>query len=483
MKLAEYEQPEQLPLLTRGPECTVVAREAGFQLFPWQQRVLDKSCAVDAQERFTHQRVTLICPRRNGKTQLVMARILAECLLWSDPDSPAVVLYTAHLGDTARHVFTTFLDLLYNSPWLQSMVDPKKGGRIGYGKGDESVTFTNGAKFHIRARTNSGGRGLECTTLILDEALELKPDHMAALTPLLAKAQARGSGQLWLVSSAGYGKSVVLGEARDRGRAGGPGAGAYFEWTVPRDADPTDPAVRAAANPSVGTVVLSDDFLVSQLHTMNLEDFGREHLGWWTDQLAIPFLPHGAWAQCAAAEPPELPRRARIAFGVELGDMGKQCALVAAVQLPDGTAWVETIQRWAHPDGLDPAGVAADVLKQVKQKRPVMVSGDSYTSGPLLDHLEASGVKVTRLNASQVRDASQTLLAAVTATRVAHPVSYLDDQEMDNAGRAPTGDGLDRLSRKSSTGPSVAAFATAAALHVILGPQPARPQIHTARTA
>ena len=482
MKSAAYEWPESLPALTLGDEVPIIAREAGFSLFPWQQRVIDKACAVDDQDRFIHQRVTLICPRRNGKTQLVMARILAECLLWSDPESPAVVLYTAHLGDTARHVFTTFLDLLHNSRWLQSMVDPKKGGRIGYGKGDESVTFVNGAKFHIRARTNSGGRGLECTTLILDEALELKPDHMSALTPLLAKAQARGSGQLWLVSSAGYGKSVVLAEARDRGRAGGPEAGAYFEWTVPRDADPHDPAVRAEANPSVGTVVLSDSFLVSQLATMNIEDYGREHLGWWTDQLAVPFLPHGAWAQCLA-EPPELPRRARIAFGLELGDMGRQCALVAAVKLPDGRAWVETLQRWAHPDGLDPAGVAADVVAQVKAKRPVMVSADAYTTGPLLDHLEASGVPVNRLSFGGVRDASQTLLAAVTGLRVMHPASYLDDQEMSNAGKAPSGDGLDKLSRKTSTGPSVAAFATAAAVHVILGPQPARPAIHTARSA
>ena len=471
---APYEWPASAPPLTLGPEVQIIAQLAGFQLFPWQQRVLDKACAVDDQDSFTISRVTLICPRRNGKTQLVMARILAECLLWSDPDHPSTVLYTAHLGDTARHVFTTFLDLLHHSPTLQKSV-----ARIGYGKGDESVTFTNGARFHIRARTNSGGRGLECTTLILDEALELKADHMAALTPLLAKAEAQGTGQLWLVSSAGYGKSEVLAQARDRGRAGDDPGLAYFEWVAPREADPTDPAVRAAANPSMGTPVLSDRFLASQLATMSLEDFGREHLGWWTDQQAVPFLPHGAWG-ATTADPPELPARARIAFGVELGDYGRTAALVAAVQLPQGRCWVETLARWSDPDGLDVEAVAADMLAQVKGKRPVMVAGDAYTCGPLLEHLGKAGAPVKRLTFGDVRDASQTLLTGVTGGRILHPAHPQTDVELVNAGKQATGDGLDRLSRKTSTGSSVAAFAVAAAAHIILGPKPGRPAIHSA---
>jgi len=472
-----------MPQASLGPEVPVIAAQAGFQLFDWQQRVLDKACAVelgpDGVERFTHQRVTLICPRRNGKTQLVMARILAECLLWSRPEAPAMVLYTAHLGDTARAVFVHFLDLLNRSPWLKQFTDPKRGGRIGYGKGDESVTFTNGASFQIRARTNAGGRGRECTTLILDEALELKADHLAALTPLLAKAEAGGSGQLWLVSSAGHGKSDVLAQAKDRGRLGEDPAAAYFEWTVPRDADPHDPAVRAAANPSLGTPILSDRFLAGQLATMSLEDFGREHLGWWTDQAAVPLLPHGSWDQCSA-EPPALPARPRIAFGVELGDHGKAAVLTAAVRLTGGSCWVETLDRWENPDGIDVEQLAADVLTHVKQRRPITVAGDAYTCSPLLAHLEQRGVPVKRLTFGDVRDASQTLLAGVTGLRVLHPPNQLTDLELVNAGQTTTGDGLQRLSRKTSTGTSTAAFSTAAAVHMILGPQPAAPAIISA---
>jgi hypothetical protein len=446
-----------------------VARWAGFELFEWQSRVLAKACQVDARGRFTRTHVTLICPRRNGKTQLILARVLAECLLWSDDASPSVVLYTAHLGDTARHVFQTFLDLLARGPWLHHHV-----ARIGYGKGDESVTFTNGARFHIRARTNSGGRGLECSTLILDEALELKDEHMSALTPLLAKAQARGSGQLWMVSSAGYGKSEVLAQARDRGRGDvDDGAAAYFEWCAPRDADPGDVATWEQANPSLYTDVLDARFLRAQYATMSLEAFGREHLGWWTDQAAEPFLPHGAWAQCATSTVPDLPDSARVTFGVELQDYARAAVLAAAVELPDGRAWVEVLTRWADPQGLDPATIADQIAQRAAELRPARVVGDDYTTAAVLDHLEAARVPVERLNYAGVREASLTLLTAVTSMRVLHHPDPSADLEMVNAGRASSGDGLDRLSRKNSTGPSTAAFAVAAALHELFAPAPA----------
>lgn len=474
-KSAAYEWPEAPPLLSRGDEVELVARVlARINLYPWQNRVLGKACAVDAAERWLATHVTIICPRRNGKTYLVLARVLAECLLWSDPDDPAVVLYTAHLGDTAREVFKSFLAILYRSPQLQALVAV---GGVTHGKGDESVTFTNGARFVIRARTNAGGRGLECTTLIIDEALEAKSEHMAALTPLLAKAEAQGRGQLWMLSSAGHGKSDVLRAARDRGREGGDPTLVYVEFTVPRDADPMDPAVRAAANPSVGTPTLSDSYLRSQILLLGLEDGGREHLGWWTDQQSVPFLPHGSWSQCSA-DPPPLPARPRVSFGLELGEHGTAAVLVAAVDLGEGSCWVETIARWEDPNGLDPAAVAADILAEVKLKRPVIVAGDGYTSATLLAHLKAKGVKVDQLNFTGVRDASQSLLAGVTGLRIRHPEDPQTDPELVNAGKAPTGDGLERLSRKASTGPSTAAFATAAAVHHILGPLPGKPAIH-----
>lgn len=476
MSSPSFAAPAGSPGTTLGPEARWAARRAGFHLFDWQAGVLDAAMATKGPEddRLLRSQVTLVCPRRNGKTQLLMARILAGCLAWDE----ASILYTAHLGDTARHTFTAFLELLNNSPWLQAQVDSVK-----YGKGDEGVRFRNGSTFSIRARTASGGRGLECSTLILDEALELRDDHVSALTPLLARANAEGAGQLWLVSSAGHGRSEVLARARDRGRAAAAGEPdpdlAYFEWCASRDADPADPDTWATANPSLGTPVLGPDFLRMQQRSMSGEEFGREHLGWWSSEVAAPFLPHGAWAAGEVPDAPPLPSRALVAFGIEVQDFGRRAALVAGVALGE-QVWTETLHRWANPDGIDLPTVAEQVRGYARTLRPVTIAGDEFTCTAILDHLERRH-PVTRLNMPQLRAASQSLLLAATSGRLVHPPDPVYAEELANAGQAATGDGLTRLSRKHSSGPSTAAFATAAAVWVITNPLTAtRPAITVA---
>lgn len=473
MSSPSYVAPAEPPVWTLGPEAEWAARAAGFTCFPWQADVLARAMATagPGDDTLLQQQITLVCPRRNGKTQLVMARILAGALAWNEP----AILYTAHLGDTARHTFTAFLELLNHSPWLRSQV-----ARISYGKGDESVRFRNGSQFFIRARTAAGGRGLECSTLILDEALELHEDHIAALTPLLAKATAQGHGQLWLVSSAGHGRSDVLARSRDRGRSSDPGAGhAYFEWTAARSADPADPAVWAAANPSLGTPILSSDFLALQQRSMSSEDFGREHLGWWTAETSTPFLPHGAW-QITAIPPPPLPARPRVALGMELAEFGTAASLTAAVALPDGQVWVEVLQRWRDADGLHLPTIASEAAAVARRHRAVAVIGDEFTCTDLLQHVAAAGIPVSPLNQPQLRAASQALLVAVTSGRLLHPHDPQMETEMGNAGQAPTGDGLTRLSRKNRSGPATDAWSVAAAAWAILAPEPIAPKIVTA---
>jgi hypothetical protein len=248
----------------------------------------------------------------------------------------------------------------------------------------------------------------------------------------------------------------------------------YAEWCSPRESDPADPGAHASANPSLGTIVVSEDFLRAQQNSMNPEAFGREHLGWWTDQVSDPFLPHGTWAAMVTGDRPIPPPDARIAFGVEWQDYG-HAVLVAAVDLGDGRIWVETVQRWHDPLGLDPAHIAAQLVPVVTAVPGTVLAGDEFTTTAVLDHAAAAGVPVARMSHPDVRAASQLLLTAALSGRLPHPPDPVSDAEMDNAGKAPTGDGLWRLSRKFSTGRSTAAFATAAAVQQIAGPQRAAP--------
>lgn len=447
-----------------GEASWLMRAKAGMPLYPWQDDMLTQACQVDSRDRLTIPEVTLICPRRNGKTQAVIARMLADCLLWSTPANPTTILYTAHLGSTVRKgTFTPLKELIKASPWLNGHVLDVMNG-----KGEEAILFKNGSRIDFLARTLGGGRGMECTTLVLDEAMRLREDHLGPLLPLVAKGLSMGLGQVWWVSSAGDGTSIPLIRQRDNARAGHDPSGLFLEWAAPRDADPTDPITWAQANPSLGQPILQESFLQSMARQMSPEDFGREHLGWWTDQTADPFLPHGSWQACAA-DPPPLPPTARVAFGLEVQDNGRAGALVAAVDLGE-TVWVETLRRWWEPGGLDPATLAAAVAGEASDKRALVVAGDQLTTGIYLDHLAAARVPIARLNFAEVRQASQALLSAVTSGRLAHPTEPLTDAELINVGKSPTGDGLEKLSRTRSTGASTAAFAAAAAVAQVTAP-------------
>jgi hypothetical protein len=234
------------------------------------------------------------------------------------------------------------------------------------------------------------------------------------------------------------------------------------------------------ANPSYGSTFHGPENVAAGL-TLPREDFGREYLGWWSDQAAAPFIPAGMWdATALPAAPPPESARPRVALGIEWQDYGRTACLVAVVATGPGTAWAETLARWEDPAGLNPDAVAGDVLAHVRTTRARIVAGDAYTAGPILDFLAGRRVPVAKMNAGQIAAASQTLLLAVAAGRLTHPADPVMSLEVGNAGARPTGDGATRLSRATASGPSLSAFAIAAAAHQILGPAPAPPAIVTA---
>ena len=470
MNSPAFAHPAKPPEHSLADEVDWACKLLGLHLFDWQAAFLARSTAIRGphDEAFVHPTVGLIVPRRNGKTLAVMARMIVGALAWNEK-----VLYTAHLGETSREVFTDLVDLINRSEWLRDRA------KISYGRGAEEIAFRDAGKIRIRARTKSGGRGTGCDLLVLDEALELGEDHLSALLPLTAMAMSRGRGQVWWLSSAGHGGSVELGRFRDRGRAAAEGDDlCYAEFVADRDADPSDPETHRIANPSLGTPILSEAFISSQQRSLNAEAFGREHLGWWTSLLAEPLLPVGSWLACQG-EAPIIPARARISWGIEVQQFGERATLVQAVDIGDGRTWVETLARWHEPAGLDGAALAGQVASLYRKaaRRPVTVAGDSYTCSLLLDHMQAARLPVSRLGVPDIRQASGLLLTSVVGKRLSHPRDEDMAAEMGNAGQAANGDGLQRLSRRQSTGPSTCAFAVAAALHALEAPQAATPRI------
>lgn len=439
---------------TLGGAASELSSLAGVDLLPWQRGVLDEWLEVDSEGRLTRKSCTLVVPRRNGKTALLLARMLFGLYVLGERR----VNYTAQDNRTAFETFEAMCFLVERGPFADRVAAVRKAN------GQQRIDFAGGARFVPTTRTGSAGRGLETDLLILDEALYLDPENMAALTPLVAKAQANGRGQIIAASSAGTLDSAVFLGMRDRGRAldGEVGGSiAFREWSAPDDADPTDPASWRAANPSLGTLILDEGFLSSQLAVLGpSEEFRREHLGRWGVAGELPAIDLDKWLESAALEPPERDDSCGVWFAFDLDFARTAARLLLFDRATDGRVIVNVLESTDLELGLDELAFADRVAALADQYGPDAIGYDPQTGENVARVLEASGHKTVRLPLPRYASACSILRQSVLDGRVVHDGSDKLTQDIARAIAKPTGDGGFVLSRlRSTTGPIAGAIA------------------------
>jgi hypothetical protein len=414
-------------------------------LLPWQRDELGEWLAVVDDPaarlgvRLARTSCGLIVPRRNGKTLLVAVRALVGILMLDERR----VTYTAHRFDTALETFSTFRDLCQH-PAIVGRVR-----RVYDTNGKERVEFHDGSRFAIRTRGPGGGRGLETDLLILDEALVLDDDAEAALTPLTARSQAEGRGQRIYASSAGTDASVVLDRIAKHGRTlDGVDGGtvAFAEYAADRDASPDAVDAWAAANPSLGSRLLTAEFLATQRAAMTPEAFGREHLGWWADSASLPAIDPTAWAGLAAS--------VAVAFDVTLD---RTAARIVAVAVDDdGRLVIRVPYAVDDPAGIDDRALLAALEAVYDDVGPEWIGYDRLGGSDIAARLADRRYPVKALAGSVVANACGVLKAAVRAQAVAHDGSPALAADLARAVPRPFGDGGWLFARRDVTSGSIA---------------------------
>jgi hypothetical protein len=456
---------------TLGPLACELLEAIDVRLLPWQSLVLDEWLAVvddpDARQglRLARTSCGLIVPRRNGKTLLVAVRALVGILVLDERR----VTYTAHRFDTALETFSTFRELVTH-PAIVGRVK-----RVYDTNGKERVDFHDGSRFSIRTRGPGGGRGLETDLLIVDEALVYDDDAEAALTPLTARAQAEGRGQRVYASSAGTDGSIVLDRIAQHGRqldGVDGGTVAFHEWAADREAPIDDPDTWAAANPSLGSRLLTVEFLASQRAAMTVEAFGREHLGWWADNASLPAIDPTAWAGLAAAGPVDVdPSTVAVAFDVTLD---RTAARVVAVAVDDvGRLVVRVPYAIEDPGGIDDRALIGALEAVYDDVGPEWLGYDRLGGSDIAARLADRGYPVKALGGAVVANACGLLRAAVRAGGLAHDGSTALAADLARAVPRPFGDGGWTFARRDVTSGSIAgaiALSIAVALATANGP-------------
>jgi hypothetical protein len=395
-----------------GRECIELAAHAGLILDPWQQLILDVGLREDTSGKWAAFEVGMVVSRQNGKGSVFEARELGGLFLFGE----RLIIHTAHEFKTAQEAFNRVLALITNADDLRRRVK-----RVRTSHGEEGIELLTGQRLRFLARSNGSGRGFSGDCVILDEAMILGDDAMAALLPTLS---ARPNPQVWYGASAGIGApSVQLGRVRERGVAGTDPSLAYMEWSAnlctdecgrgcTEHDDPDDPRTWARANPGLG-IRITTDFIARERRALSDPAFRRERLGqgdYPTETQAWEVISESAWSAVAdphsrALDPVALavdvsPDRSTTSIAIA----GRREDDLVGVELIDyrpGTGW--TIER---------------VTDLVARWSPCAVVIDAAgPAGSLIAALSAEGVEVVTPSAREVAQACGQFHDAVVDTR------------------------------------------------------------------
>lgn len=346
---------------TLGDDAAELSASAGLTLDPWQRLILRGSMGETKVDEWAAFEVGLIVSRQNGKGSILEARELHALFL--EPTTK-LILHSSHEFKTAAEGFLRVKSLIDNTDALRKRV---KSVRTSHG--EEGIELLDGSRLRFVARSTGSGRGFSGDLVILDEAYALSAAAMAALMPTLS---ARPNPQIWYTSSAGMPTSDQLRRVRDRGRAGGAGRLAYFEYSAHEESSLDDFEAWRAANPALGYRIRRE-FIETERQALPDNEFARERLGIWPDDGSGAVIPARIWD--LLADPDSRPGK-KLVFAVDAMPDRNSAAIASAGMRSDARIHTKIVD---HRQGM--GWIATRLARMYYDYRPVAILLDP--SGPI----------------------------------------------------------------------------------------------------
>ena len=386
-----------------GEAASSLSEQVSSKLEAWQQHVLNKGCAVNADGSWQAKTVCLSVPRQQGKSEILVARALAGLFLFGE----RFIVVSAHEVRTTMEIFRRIDSIISNSPDLQAYVK-----HISRANGEQGVELHNGARIKFMSRSKNAGRGFTADVLLLDEAQELSEDTWAAILPTITASK---NGQIWLFGTppSPTANSEVFTSMRREALQGAPLI-YWAEWSADETDDFDEPAVWAKANPTMGMRV-AQDTIAQFRSTLNEDNFAREILGIWLSGKRQAVIPADWWEPIGNVEL-QLDPDAPIWLAVDVAPARTVASISLAQRLEDGRTALVLLERRT--------GVtwAADYIAGVVERRNVLavaVDGKG-ASASLIDPLKQREVPVVEMNTKDVTNACGRFYDAVLEKRIVH---------------------------------------------------------------
>jgi hypothetical protein len=379
-----------LPAKSKIAELEGIATEAGKPLLPWQS-LAGKYLTALGGDGWMFREVAIVVARQNGKTELLVPRILMDLRVGKR------VLHTAQNRTLPRQVFMRVA-------W---QLDRKEVNYIRFANGQEEISMTNGGSYRIVA-PQRGARGLSCDTLIFDELREFEDyDIIGAATPTLT---ASSDPQTIYLSNAGSDASVVLNDLKRRGEEGGTEEFAYLEWSVSPERSIEDRAGWAEANPALG-YFLKMDTLETAFKTKPLTTFETEHGCRWVASMQPRLVSDNAWLACRTTIEVD---PIRPAIGFNMDPSGRRASAVMAWQMTDGRiACVELLDVPGDP--IDVKALGSDLQALTLKHGVKRAAFASWTDKDLARYV----TKAEPLDGKEFANASENFARLVMQGRLA----------------------------------------------------------------
>lgn len=320
---------------TKGNEAVKLYAKAGRKLEPWQASLVKDMMAYKG-KLWVHISFGYAVPRRNGKSESVLARAL-----WG-LENGEHVLYTAHRTSTSHSAWQRMIDLL-NKLGYQEKEDFRKTKQLGF----ETIEhLKSGGIMNFRTRTTSGGLGEGYDLLIIDEAQEYTNDQASALTYITSASQNPQTIYLGTPPTP-QSSGTEFKSYRTRCLEDAPEGCGWAEWSVENQSDPMDTELWYKVNPALG-LHLTERTIRSEYKGDDV-DFNIQRLGLWLKHDLKSAISQPEWEALACKEKPK--KGKTLFVGIKFGVDGKNVAMSVAFKTTEGKIFVEGIDCAPVRDG------------------------------------------------------------------------------------------------------------------------------------
>ena len=445
-------------LPSKGQDMIDLATELGINLMEWQRFVCIHGHKVRSDGRWAHSELGLIMARQQGKSTLMMLRILTGMFVWGE----GLQLASAHRLTTSLETFRQIVGLIETHPKLEKEVK-----KIRWQHGAEEIELFGNRRFVVKA-ANNAARGLsKPETIHLDELREYKDED--AWSSMRYSMMAAKNPQVWVYSSAGDQHSVILNKLRERALASATTNDpiGWFEWSAEPDAPILLPSGEinwsafAQANPSLG-ITIHPDNLKAVIN--DPPDIVRtEVLAQWVDTINSA-IDAQKWGLCQS-DPIPLDPEAPTWLGLDLSPDRKFGALVATQRLSGERFNLVLLHTWSNDYSINDLAVANDIAPYVRKYNTQTVAYSKRTAQAVASRLVPAGIPITDMDGAIYAESCDRWLGAINSHRLQHGGQDELTQQTLSAAKLPYGDGSWIIGRRASRVAVCAAVASALATY------------------